>query len=451
MIEMKELSRRRFDALAGYIRRPEIVLFVDEIEWHATSDERLIGLLALDRVDNDFSWVVLGRDERLRFRAIDVNSSLPTLDAARHQLFERMKRQYEQPDEAYHQGDAPGPPTDFLTPVVAAERLSTNFRILSSDERYSPARGLIEAMMRFYEDTDGNFIEQFQTTAFDARVWELYLFATFIELGFAATPDLMIPDFLFSGPLGSIGIEATTVNPPNFGNVEPPNKKAELIAYIENYVPIKLAGVLRRKLKKKKPYWETVPMKNVPFVIAVQDFHLPRAMQIITSAMTEYAFGVRHTAYFGGRQIEWIKEHVWGNRREKSGFFSFPNAENVSAVIVNAHGTLPKFNRLGYLAEFGNRRVQMVRKGFARGERNQENPTPVPFLQNVHELGYTETWVEGMVVLHNPCARIKLRPEMIPGASHEFLQPDGRIMSLVPIFHPMFSQTEIRIPNEEKN
>jgi large subunit ribosomal protein L30 len=33
---------------------------------------------------------------------------------------------------------------------------------------YSPARELIKAMMRFYEDADGNFVEQFQTTAFDA-------------------------------------------------------------------------------------------------------------------------------------------------------------------------------------------------------------------------------------------------------------------------------------------
>jgi hypothetical protein len=34
---------------------------------------------------------------------------------------------------------------------------------------------------------------------------------------------------------------------------------------------------------------------------------------------------------------------------------------------------------------------------------------------------------------------------MIPGASHEFLQADGRIMSLVPEFHPVFSQTAIKI------
>jgi hypothetical protein len=48
-----------------------------------------------------------------------------------------------------------------------------------------------------------------------------------------------------------------------------------------------------------------------------------------------------------------------------------------------------------------------------------------------------------MVVLHNPQARIKLRPEMIPGASHEFLLPDGRTISLVPEFHPMFSITKL--------
>jgi len=186
-------------------------------------------------------------------------------------------------------------------------------------------------------------------------------------------------------------------------------------------------------------------MKDVPFIIAVQDFHSPGVMRAIPFAMTEYVFGVRHRIDESSRRIDWIKEHVWHNSREKSGFFRFPNAENISAVVVNAQGTLQKFNRLGYLAEFGSRRVRMVRTGFARGEGNSGNQAPAPFEHNVHEPGYMETWVEGMVVLHNPQARIKLRPEMIPGASHEFLKTDGRIMSLVPEFHPVFSQTAIKI------
>jgi hypothetical protein len=75
MVEIKEPSIRRFEALAGYIRRPEIVICIEDIEWFATRDERLVGMLARDRIHSDFSWVILGRDERLRFRAIDLNSS----------------------------------------------------------------------------------------------------------------------------------------------------------------------------------------------------------------------------------------------------------------------------------------------------------------------------------------------------------------------------------------
>jgi hypothetical protein len=42
-----------------------------------------------------------------------VNSSLPSIDVARQQLFEQMEEQYAKPDENYHQGDAPGAPMDF--------------------------------------------------------------------------------------------------------------------------------------------------------------------------------------------------------------------------------------------------------------------------------------------------------------------------------------------------
>jgi hypothetical protein len=65
--------------------------------------------------------------------------------------------------------------------------------------------------------------------------------------------------------------------------------------------------------------------------------------------------------------------------------------------------------------------------------------------QNVHDPSYSDSWVEGMVVVHNPKALIKLPPEMVPGACYEFLQPDGRIMSLLPEFHPIFSLTQIRV------
>jgi hypothetical protein len=99
-------------------------------------------------------------------------------------------------------------------------------------------------------------------------------------------------------------------------------------------------------------------------------------MRMISGAMSDYVFGVREKMEGGYERVE---EHVWKNLREKSGFFNFPKAENISAVIVNAEGTLPKFNRMGYIAEFGDRRVRMVRTGAARGAGD-----PVPFRHSVH-------------------------------------------------------------------
>lgn len=110
---------------------------------------------------------------------------------------------------------------------------------------------------------------------------------------------------------------------------------------------------------------------------------------------------------------------------------------------MNPHGTLPKFNRMGYIGRFGDPRVRMIRSGIRRGERDADGPMPKPFRQIVHATGYSETWVEGMVVLHNPHALCPLNPALIPGAAHEFLRPDGRIMSMLPPFHPFTAMTSI--------
>lgn len=66
--------------------------------------------------------------------------------------------------------------------------------------------------MRWYEDVDGNFIEQFQTTAFDARLWELYLFATLVEMGYVFDRTKAAPDFIARGLYGTFALEAVTVN-----------------------------------------------------------------------------------------------------------------------------------------------------------------------------------------------------------------------------------------------
>ena len=207
------IDERRVNALAGYSRVPYLVVAVQEYDWLATDDERVLGVLTWDRSDFDFGWIALARDERLRYRAVEVNASHPTTEIARAVLVEAMLRLQRGPDTDFHQGDVEGPPVDFFNPVVPSTAFHPGFKLLLEHPRYSPARELVASMMRYYEDADGNFIEQLQTTAFDARLWELYLFATFTELGFAATPGFRAPDFLLASPRGGMGVEATTANP----------------------------------------------------------------------------------------------------------------------------------------------------------------------------------------------------------------------------------------------
>lgn len=98
---------------------------------------------------------------------------------------------------------------------------------------------------------DGNFIEQFQTTGFDSRIWELYLFTTLHELGFRISAEHAVPDFLIEKASNEIAIEAVTVNPSKVRE-EPefPNNPNEIQELIENYMPIKYGSALYSKLQK---------------------------------------------------------------------------------------------------------------------------------------------------------------------------------------------------------
>ena len=42
---------------------------------------------------------------------------------------------------------------------------------------------------------DDNFVQDFQTSNFDSRLWELYLFACFREQGLSVVQDFPSPDF----------------------------------------------------------------------------------------------------------------------------------------------------------------------------------------------------------------------------------------------------------------
>ncbi len=286
--------------------------------------------------------------------------------------------------------------------------------------------------MHWYEDVDGNFLEQFQTVAFDARLWELYIFATFNELGYAFDREFEAPDFLCISPLGRFFIEATTVNPSdprvNLGDMTQKE-------YYREYVPKKFGSALYSKLKKR--YWEKDHVKDHPLIFAIQDFHEWQSMSWSLYGLSEFLFGARKIKQINGvGAVEFVTEKIDYHFGETvtSGFFSFKDAENISCVIANPGGTIAKFNRIGLQAGFGEGKTTIVRGGFCL----KVDDLPQPFTYIVGENDYTETWVEGLTVFHNPKALNPLPFDSIPGAAHFFIE-NGELLGHTPDFHPIGS------------
>ena len=145
-------------------------------------------------------------------------------------------------------------------PVVKPEKLHPNFVRLMNWPGAAPTRAMLDHIYKDFEDPDGNFLEQFQTTGFDARYFELYLYAYFSRSGFSVSRGFENPDFIVSRNNISVAVEATTVNPSQSGALGKSNKKIsefsfeEFQEYQNEELPIRFGSPLFSKLKKK--YWE---------------------------------------------------------------------------------------------------------------------------------------------------------------------------------------------------
>jgi hypothetical protein len=432
---MKPISLLKFNSLAAYVRDPLTFFMVDELEWFEDGNERVLGVLFRDRTDDDFGFVVMGRDRLKRFRAVETGHSFPTRKRGRKELQVALAKARNWKTSDFFQHDEVGKPIDFFRPVVPNNRLSHVFRELSFTKRH-PASRLIEEMMNWYQDVDGNFVEQFQTTGTDARIWELYLYATFVELGYAMDERYYAPDFYCRRGSINFFVEATTINPSADGPIVTDLTQEE---YLYNYVPIKFGSALFTKLKKE--YWNLDHVKGLPFLLAIQDFHAPQSMAWTAYALPEFLYGVRQTIQVNADgTVTGIAEPLdsfnVGKKQVPAGFFHQPGTEHVSAVLANPGGTLAKFDRMAYLAGFGRNVVSITRAGLCHRRAGELEE----FAVKVSSGNYEETWTEGLSVYHNPNAVIPLDPKWIPGAAHHFWTGDD-VLSEMPEFHPVGSLT----------
>jgi len=439
---MKQISSRRFDALC-YVRAPYMESIASEIRHFESTDLSNLAIIVFDKADCDYGYIILGRDSRKIFRCIEVSPQFhPTADEAETALRAAMKRYEKDGMDEYPQLDEVKPTFDIFDPVVDESKQHEYFKFLLTNTFRTAARNLIQEIAYSFVDVDGNYIEQFQSTGFDQRLWELFLYVLFHKHGFMIDHTHPVPDFSLSRFGQSVFVEAVTVgqNPDIDVSV---NSASDIAELSKNYMPIKFGSPLFKKLNRKTKYWDLPHVSGNPFVLAIHDYHglatndTVGSMTWSRAALVTYLYGVREEMEVDGDTVKprlivgrrglepakiLVSHHTHNGKTIPSQFFGQPNAENIGAVLFSNGATISTFGRMGKMAGLGDQNVKIIRMGswVADGCGNAE-----PFMADVDSDDYDEAWGDTVTMFHNPWAKIPVPMELFPNITHAIFDPEN--------------------------
>ncbi|SFE42933.1 hypothetical protein [Flavobacterium xueshanense] len=408
------INKKLFDIYLLFTREPFVQYFSEELEFYSNGNGGLLGLISLDITDNDYYGCILSRDKSKQYRAELVTASIETIEEVRKWIDDKMSSN----SIVFH--DNKHEYFDIFQNLNNKENQHPNYKLLESNIALSMAKETVKEVSYHYKDIDGNFIDQFQSiNGFDSRVWELYLFCFFREQFFSFKRNFNAPDYMVEKFNDEIAVEAVIISRKT--ELESGTKTdKEIQDKLTNEVPLLYGNALFDKMKKK--YWEKDHVKGKPFVIAIADFHDTMSMTWTFNSLSDYLYGYRHEHSFdekGELVIKPIKiEHYTKPNGTKisSGFFFQPNSENVSAIIFSSCGTLSKFNRMGKQAELGSDIPTLLRTAtFYNHAPNADKPNVVTYKVDKNS---EETWSEGVIVYHNPNAKIPLNPVFLMTELH---------------------------------
>jgi DNA-directed RNA polymerase subunit F len=440
---MKPISKERFEAFIAYTRQPPAAgVFSSELEWYASDNEVLLATIILD-LDGEFSTIILGRDADLKFRLINFPMIFEKIEEAREYMFSEAKKILED-KYIFPRADESNEKQDLFYSICDPKNINRHFEAVRTLKEYSSARDLIAEIMAHFKDIDGNFIEQFQSTGFDSRIWELYLFAYLSEERLFINREYEAPDFLVTDGRQKVAIEAVTVNASE-GNKDIEDLTPEkIVELLKNDIPLKFGSALfskmDRKNKKGKPiekYWELEHVKGCSLVFAIADFSSEGSMCWSSNALIDYLYGTKRNwqvsddgqLIIDSTEIDFTKH----NGTKISGFFSSKDAENISAVLSSSAGTISKFVRMGKSAGFGDSSVSVKYGGVCHNHEGLLDPNKFFFEVDSN---YKESWGAGISIFHNPNALHPLPKELFPSVAHFFPMENGVIGCLPPAFHP---------------
>lgn len=386
--------------------------------WTTPDEAQMIGGFHILE-SKEFICLAFARDQEGRHRCYMRSGMLPSLRAADLAITHDLGAQLLDAVDACAFDTMPGG-VDLFSPIKGVKRLQPAFEMLRDGFNQRSARELIERLQPWFQDRDGNFARDFQTSGYSARVWELYLWAALHELSFDIDSSCSSPDFQLRKGEHTVFVEATTVNGRDTFDAAmapgmPGGPPGDADDFLRNEMPIKFGSPLFSKLSKR--YWEKAHVADHPLIFAVADFHAPASMRWSHTALPFYlyGFGIETGVQPDGRPFGVevpIATHV-GSKTIASNFFAQPDTEHVSAVLFSNAGTIVKFSRIGMRAGFGDPWVSLVREGMWNDPRGGFEG--IPFRLDVEGPEYAEGWADELCLFHNPAALRPVDEDLFPG------------------------------------
>lgn len=306
------------------------------------------------------------------------------------------------------------------------EKLHPTYVRTRDDPRYAPGRLLMEEAFVRFNDRDGTFVEQFQTTGLDQRTFELYVSELLRAEGFIETGQAPQPDFIVSKSGVTIAIECTTANPKDDGKgprmrpyrhlEDKATSLSEISEVARNDIPARIGAALRKKLQhrvkvgtERIPYWELPQCESMPFVVAVQSFHSDGSLGYSDAGIAEYLYGIRHSPEWDNHGNLVVKSDPIDGHKDRrrgalisSGLFNQAGSEHLSGVLWSNAGTIPKFNRMALAGEHATDAVV----GLRYGNCYDPDPNAISGLPFAYIIGDPEapreTWGLEAIFFHNP-------------------------------------------------
>ena len=202
-------------------------------------------------------------------------------------------------------------------------------------------------------------------------------------------------------------------------------------------IAIRLGSALYSKQQKR--YHELEHVKGYPLIFAIESFHDEGSLFNADTPLLRYLYGLKLVRRLApGLALPApgvIGEHRTSSKVIPSGWFYHAGNEYVSAVLFSNGGQFPSSIASAFSADTaipGSRNDAI----WSRVRLSPGAMRPVPFTEDVAEK--TETWAEGLVLIHHPVATLPVEPSWFPKVTQVFAA--GKVLRLLRAPRHIFSQ-----------